>query len=436
MENLIKNQKYLAITLFSVLIVLSSSWYFILQKNLKKEQRKAKQIKNSLNSQVDKYKRMQAQISSMQEDWDILNDEFKTLIEKIPDKRLYESVTDYLYSLIINHGLKIQSYSPSNAAIDKKNIIIAESGEEIVIEKIPIDIAVKGSFISFGQLLESMLKSRYRLTASNIQVSQKDLANAQTIKFISYTYFQTVKSTSKIAKKQSFAKNRTVATQKDKPNKKIAIEKAIDKSVSVDDDNLEGVPEMWLEPATEPIDDSVPIEEENIALNNTLMDKNNKPPKKKTPQVEKIAEVKKPAKINNPTISVTSAKKERSTENIQTAKSNKYKDFHNIVVLESKMCEKVKNNQPINTGSQFSLDIGKVFCHSLLDNNSGKHRDIYHVWYLNGDLKAKVRIRVRNGKEIPAISHREFGNLDKGRWRIEITDGDKKILDTIIFELV
>ena len=204
MENLIKNQKYLAITLFSVLIVLSSSWYFILQKNLKKEQRKSKQIKNSLNSQVDKYKRMQAQISSMQEDWDILNDEFKTVIEKIPDKRLYESVTDYLYSLIINHGLKIQSYSPSNAAIDKKNIIIAESGEEIVIEKIPIDIAVKGSFISFGQLLESMLKSRYRLTASNIQVSQKDLANAQTIKFISYTYFQTVKSTSKIAKKQSF----------------------------------------------------------------------------------------------------------------------------------------------------------------------------------------------------------------------------------------
>ena len=281
MENLIKNQKYLAITLFSFLIILSSSWYFILQKNLKKEQRKSKQIKNSLNSQVDKYKRMQAQISSMQEDWDILNDEFKTVIEKIPDKRLYESVTDYLYSLIINHGLKIQSYSPSNAAIDKKNIIIAESGEEIVIEKIPIDIAVKGSFISFGQLLESMLKSRYRLTASNIQVSQKDLANAQTIKFISYTYFQTVKSTSKIAKKQSFAKNRTVATQKDKPNKKIAIEKAIDKSVSVDDDNLEGVPEMWLEPATEPIDDSVPIEEENIALNNTLMDKNNKPPKKK-----------------------------------------------------------------------------------------------------------------------------------------------------------
>ena len=157
---------------------------------------------------------MQAQINSMQDDWDILNEEFKTVIEKIPDKRLYESVTDYLYSLIINHGLKIQSYSPSNAAIDKKNILIAETGEEIVIEKIPIDISVKGSFISFGQLLESMLTSQYRLTASNIQVSQKELANAQTIKFISYTYFKIVKSKSKIVQKQSLVKNRTIATKR------------------------------------------------------------------------------------------------------------------------------------------------------------------------------------------------------------------------------
>ena len=31
--------------------------------------------------------------------------------------------------------------------------------------------------------------------------------------------------------------------------------------MQVSSDDIEGVPEMWLEPATEPIDDSVPIEE-------------------------------------------------------------------------------------------------------------------------------------------------------------------------------
>ncbi len=411
MDNFLKNQKYLAITIFSILLIISSSWYFIIQKNLKTKHKKSKQIKNSLSSQVNKYKNMQSQIRTMQGDWEALNDEFQTVIERIPDKRIYESVTDYLYSLIINHGLKIQNYSPSNAAIDKKDIFIAETGEELLIEKIPIDITVKGSFISFGQLLESMLTSQYRLTASNIEVAQKDLATSQTIKFISYAYFQTVKNQSKQIKRKPFTKNNLISEKKVTPLKKAEAEKAVDKTVRINSDSLEGVPEMWLEPATEPIDDSVPIEE---------------PVTSKIPVAEQVKPVKKTKPIKE-------KKPEKEVIPIQT---NKYTDFHSVVVLESKMCQKVKNNQPINPGTQFPLDIGKVFCHSLLNNNSGKHSDIYHIWYLNGDLKAKVRIRVRSGKEIPAISHREFGNSDKGRWRIEITDGDKKILDTIIFELV
>ena len=411
MESFLKNQKYLTITIFSVLLIVSLSWYFFIHKSLKSEHKKSKQIKNSLNSEVSRYKNMQNQIITMQDDWETLNNEFQTVIKRIPDKRLYESVTDYLYSLIINHGLKIQNYSPSNAAIDKKDIFIAETGEELLIEKIPIDITVKGSFISFGQLLESMLTSQYRLTASNIDVAQKDLATSQTIKFISYTYFQTIKNDSRLIKKKSFTKNNLPTTNKVSPNKKVEVIKAIDEKVQVSSDDLEGVPEMWLEPATEPIDDSVPIEE---------------PVTLKTPVPKKVEPVKKTKPIKE---------KKQKKETTPTQK-NKYEDFHSIIVLESKMCQKVKNNQPINPGTQFPQDIGKVFCHSLLNNNSGKHRDIYHIWYLNGDLKAKVRIRVRSGKEIPAISHREFGNSDKGRWRIEITDGDKKILDTIIFELV
>ena len=107
-----------------------------------------------------------------------------------------------------------------------------------------------------------------------------------------------------------------------------------------------------------------------------------------------------------------------------------------VEVLNSIVCKKVKNNQPLYPGKRFPTDIGKVYCHSLLNNNSGKHNDIYHIWYMNGNLKAKVRIRVREGQEIPAVSHREVASSDKGTWKIEITDSDKKILDTVIFEVV
>ena len=111
-------------------------------------------------------------------------------------------------------------------------------------------------------------------------------------------------------------------------------------------------------------------------------------------------------------------------------------DFHSIVILDSRVCKKVKNNQPLYTGKRFPTDIGRVYCHSLLNNNSGKHSDIYHIWYINGEKKARVRIRIRDGQEIPAVSHREVEESDKGTWKVEITDSDKKILDTIIFQLV
>ena len=96
----------------------------------------------------------------------------------------------------------------------------------------------------------------------------------------------------------------------------------------------------------------------------------------------------------------------------------------------------ISNNIPIDPKSKFSTDIGEVYCHSLLENNSDKSATIYHNWYLNGDMKAKFRIRVRDGKDIPAVSYREVETSDKGTWKVEITDGYKKILDTIIFELV
>ncbi len=73
---------------------------------------------------------------------------------------------------------------------------------------------------------------------------------------------------------------------------------------------------------------------------------------------------------------------------------------------------------------------------SVASSGLGDVNKKQHSWYLNGEMKAKFRIRVRDGKDIPAVSHREVATSDKGTWKVEITDGDKKILDTIIFELV
>ena len=95
----------------------------------------------------------------------------------------------------------------------------------------------------------------------------------------------------------------------------------------------------------------------------------------------------------------------------------------------------ISNNIPIDPGSKFSTAIGKIFCHSLLKNNSDKSATVYHYCYLNGETNAKVRACVGNGNDIHAISYWELETTNKLTWEVQITHDDKKILDTHIFEL-
>ena len=121
MGRLFKNQKYLFGAVFGGFAIFCILWYQVVYKNLSKEHKKMSTARSILSSDVQKFKNMENQINNLQNEWDIANDAFANVVEKIPDKRLFENVTDFLYSLIINHGLKIENFSPSTAAIEKKD---------------------------------------------------------------------------------------------------------------------------------------------------------------------------------------------------------------------------------------------------------------------------------------------------------------------------
>ncbi len=140
MVQFLKNQKYVFISILASMTLVGLSWYYLFYVGLSKEHKKSRQIRRILASDVKKFRQMESQIATMQAEWDALNSEFGSMIEKIPNKVQFEIVTDYLYSLILNHGLKVQNFEPSQAAIDKKTIFLPETGEEITVEKIPIDI--------------------------------------------------------------------------------------------------------------------------------------------------------------------------------------------------------------------------------------------------------------------------------------------------------
>ena len=206
-QQLINNQRYLSIAIFGSLITFLSLWYFLFYQNINKEYSDSQRTKENINNELKRYRSMHSQLPSMESEWEELNNEFQIVIDRIPDKRLFTNVTDYLYSMIINNGLKIINYSPSNIAIEKKKIYIPDLEDEILVEKIPIDITLKGSFLSFSKLLEDMQDSRYRLTSSDIGIKQKESSLTQSINFIAYAYFQTSKNKKISPKPQKIQKN-------------------------------------------------------------------------------------------------------------------------------------------------------------------------------------------------------------------------------------
>ena len=426
MDKLLKNQRLLSVSIFGGLALLYLFWYYLIHYDLAKQHRMKTNAKEVFSAQVKKFSGMESQLISMEKEWEMMNDQFISVIEKIPDKRLYDSVTDFLYNMIANHGLKIQKFEPAGASLEKKTILIPETNNEITVEKIPVDINVKGSFINFGQLLESMLSSQYRLTVSDIGINKSSGSYSQTIKLISYIYVQSIKSRKQpanIVSSNQKINDKPITDAKVSEKEIKEAVKSIDENIKIAD-SLKDVPEMWLEPATEPIDQSAQIE-----ISSSIEKDNNK--KKPTRKKESKKKVDSKKESTASTIQKKEGQKTNTASNL-----TEFEDFYDITVIKSKTCEKVKNNLPINPKNRFLYDSGKVYCHSLLNNNSGKHMDIYHIWYMNGNLKAKVRIRVRAGKEIPAISHRSIEGADVGMWKVEITDSDKKILDTVIFEVV
>lgn len=249
MNELLKNQRNIFVAILSGIFLLVLIWYFVFHQSLAAEYSDIKQSQKNLASKRTKYRRMESEIINIQEEWYNLNDEFEIVIDRIPDKSSFDNVSNALYNMIKNNGLSIISYSPSNIAIDKKTIILPESENEIIIEKIPIDIEINGSFVNFGKFLENMTESQYRLTASNIDIEQKGNSPKQVIKFISYAYFQT-------AIKKEYMAETVKPKSKIKTPKPKEPELRSTKIMDRPEDAPENIPDWMFEPAIDPVVES------------------------------------------------------------------------------------------------------------------------------------------------------------------------------------
>ena len=182
-------QKNLFIGIIGFLLLSCAGWYFMYFSGLNNSLKSISDSYNQLKSEKSKYTQIKNKFPLIEKEWTELKEELTTLINKIPTDSQFDNVTKMLYSLMEKNKLAIDNFNPSLAPLDEKQIIVPETQETLTVEKYPIDVELRGSFIDFGNFLDQLSFTNYYLTISNIQISQNPYNEGeQKISFISYIY--------------------------------------------------------------------------------------------------------------------------------------------------------------------------------------------------------------------------------------------------------
>ena len=182
-------QRNLFIGVIAFVLLSCVGWYFMYFSGLNNSLENLSNSYNQLKSEKSKYSQIKNKFPSIEKEWTELKEELTALINKIPTDNQFDNVTKMLFSLMEKNKLAIDNFNPSLAPLDEKQIIVPETQETLLVEKYPIDVELRGSFIDFGNFLDQLSNTNYYLTISNIQISQNPYNEGeQKISFISYIY--------------------------------------------------------------------------------------------------------------------------------------------------------------------------------------------------------------------------------------------------------
>jgi len=97
------------------------------------------------------------------------------------------------------------------------------------------------------------------------------------------------------------------------------------------------------------------------------------------------------------------------------------------------VCEDIRDGGPLNPGVVFPVGVGKVVCYTSFDPVPRK-TVIYHTWYRRDELNSKIRL-VLQPPRWASYSTIQLREIDKGPWRIEVTDQEGQVLSTLRFSI-
>lgn len=102
-------------------------------------------------------------------------------------------------------------------------------------------------------------------------------------------------------------------------------------------------------------------------------------------------------------------------------------------LVQAVICENVKNQQPVNPTIVLSVGLKKAVCFTAFESVSEKTHVVHH-WIRKDKSVTKVKLFLQPPRW-STVSSIHLREIDKGPWRVEISDSDGNILQTLRFSI-
>ena len=102
-----------------------------------------------------------------------------------------------------------------------------------------------------------------------------------------------------------------------------------------------------------------------------------------------------------------------------------------LKVAEAVLATSVENLTPKGVSDRFPADVGRVFAFTRIQGARGE-TFVKHLWYHEDRLMAEVELAVRSPNWRTYSSKRITPHM-KGNWRVDITDPEGTVLESLTF---
>jgi len=104
-----------------------------------------------------------------------------------------------------------------------------------------------------------------------------------------------------------------------------------------------------------------------------------------------------------------------------------------LTLVRALMCEGMEGFEPQNETIIFSATLGQAVCFTAFDPVPEK-TEIYHNWFRRDQPDAKFKLTLKPPKWA-SFSKIRLRNSDTGPWRVEITDANGRLFQTLRFSV-